>query len=206
MNMYALIDSADSLVRLQAFDEVPPELAPEKGLRWLEWLETTPPEYNGNTHKLVEGLSLTQTSAAWSFTVEAIPAEEVAAALANAKTAFLARIDADVDAIYAKAIGNRGPEYEDAAAEAQAYKVAGYPATVPDSVAAWANAKGQTAVWAADDILTEAAKLIAAKKAIRTTRLLRKEQGRNAANMDALATVKAQWAGFVSALRAQMGL
>jgi|SRR6478672_909688 len=127
--------------------------------------------------------------------------------LPGEKAKLIRRIDAEVDGIYAAVIGNRGPEYEDAATEAQAFKNAGYPAgAIPPSVSSWATPKGWTAQQAADDILMEAAKLSAAKQAIRQNRLARKEEARNASTPAALATAAAQWDGFVAALRVQLGL
>lgn len=129
-----------------------------------------------------------------------------AARLPNAKSAFIKQVDADVDVIYEAAIGNRGPEYDQASAEANSYKTAGYTGTVPASVASWATAKGWTAQAAADDIITAAARLTTARDAIRAQRLLRKEQAKAATDTAALATVAAQWSGFVAYIRGQLGV
>jgi hypothetical protein len=118
----------------------------------------------------------------------------------------LASIDADTDAIYQDAIGNRGPEYTEAEAAANAYKDAGYTGDVPSAVQSWATAKGWTAQQAADDILAAAAQLNTAKLAIRAERLLRKEQVRAAADAGAVDAAMVQWAGFVAAIRVQLGL
>jgi len=118
----------------------------------------------------------------------------------------LATIDVDTDAIYQAAIGNRGPEYTEAEAAANAYKDAGYTGEVPSAVQSWATAKGWTAQQAADDILAAAERLNTAKLTIRAERLLRKEQVRAATDAGAVKAVMAQWAGFVTAIRGQLGL
>jgi len=70
----------------------------------------------------------------------------------------------------------RAAEYERAAAEAQAFKDAGYPANaVPRSVAAWAI-MGRTAQEAADGILIEAAKYADVLYLVRERRLEAKER------------------------------
>lgn len=71
-------------------------------------------------------------------------------------------------------------EYEKAAAEAQAFKDADYPADAcPRSVAAWAI-NGRTPRQAADSILAEAAAYAEALYQIRETRLQAKELIRKA--------------------------
>ena len=94
-------------------------------------------------------------------------------------------------------------EYVLAESDAKAYKSAGYTGTVPDSVASWASAKGETATWATDDILTTARGWRQAQSAIRATRLTCKEQARTATD---LAPVVAQWAGFVVAIKTALGV
>lgn len=123
-----------------------------------------------------------------------------------AKAAFIVKVDADVDAIYALAVGNRATEYQLAEIDAQAFKDAGYTGDVPGSVHSWAVAKGATDTWAADNILATATAWRTAQAAIRAARLARKEGARVAADLAALATVQAQWAGFVAAVRASLGL
>ena len=141
---------------------------------------------------------------AWK--VDAIPAEVIAASLVTERNTLVAKIDADVDLIYAAVMGNRVSEYALAEDEALAYQAAGYPITVPASVQGWAAAKVQTAAWAADSIIATAAAWRAAQGSIRGERLLRKEQAKNAIDVVALETVKTQWSGFVTAVRGQLGL
>ena len=135
--------------------------------------------------------------------LDAIAAVEAARVLAVARAAFIRQIDADTDAIYRAVQGDRAMEYVLAESDAKAYKSAGYTGTVPDSVASWASAKGETATWATDDILTTARGWRQAQSAIRATRLTCKEQARTATD---LAPVVAQWAGFVVAIKTALGV
>ena len=119
------------------------------------------------------------------------------------RKALLLKIDADTDAIYRAVQGDRAMEYVLAESDAKAYKAAGYTGTVPDSVASWASAKGQTATWAADDILTTATGWRQAQSSIRATRLACKEQARVASDMT---PITAQWSGFVVAIKTALGV
>jgi hypothetical protein len=92
--------------------------------------------------------------------------------------ALCACIDRAADAARRSVAGDplRAVEYERSAAEAQAFKDAGYPAeAVPRTVSAWAI-NGRTVRQAADSILTEAATYSEALYLIRETRLQAKEQ------------------------------
>lgn len=131
--------------------------------------------------------------------------------LEQIRSGALVRIDADVDAITATVIGNRGVEYVEAEAQALAYQQAGYTGTVPSMVQAWVNAKAiegvtWTAQQAADDILLTAAQWRGAVDAIRTQRLNAKAYVRVAADQQALDLALAQWAGFVAFIRQQLGI
>lgn len=119
------------------------------------------------------------------------------------RTALIKQIDADADAIYRDVQGNRGNEYALAESDATAFKAAGYTGTAPSSVQSWATAKGQTATWAADDILSTATAWRAAMSAIRANRLARKEQARTATD---LAPVAAAWTAFVVGIRSALGV
>lgn len=90
------------------------------------------------------------------------------------------QIDAAADTARRAVAGDslRAVEYEKAAAEAQAFKDAGYPAgNVPRTVSAWAIA-GRSARQAADNILAESAQYNSALYQIREVRLAAKEQVR----------------------------
>lgn len=133
-------------------------------------------------------------------------AADIAAMTAQAMPQLLAKIDADVDAIYAAVVGNRSDEYNAANEDATAYKAAGYTGTVPATVQAWADAKGWAPTQSADDILAAAARLTALRNTIRVQRLAKKEAARTAANKAALDTVAAQWAAALAAIRTGAGL
>jgi hypothetical protein len=119
--------------------------------------------------------------------------------------ALIKQIDADVDAINLAVIGSRAQEYELAERHGLAYKDAGYTGTVPSSVSSWATAKGWTATQAADDIIATASQWRTAQAAIRAQRLLRKEQVRAATDSAGITAAMAAWAGFVVAIRGQLG-
>ena len=135
--------------------------------------------------------------------LDAIAAQEAELVLTVARKALLLKIDADTDAIYRAVQGDRAMEYVLAESDAKAYKAAGYTGTVPDSVTSWASAKGQTATWAADDILTTATGWRQAQSSIRATRLACKEQARVANDMAPIVT---QWASFVVAIKTALGV
>nr|WP_286946246.1 phage tail protein [Pseudomonas sp. UBA6718] len=102
------------------------------------------------------------------------------------------QIDYAADAARRAVAGDplRAVEYEKSAAEAQAFKDAGYPAgAVPRTVAAWAI-EGRTAQQAADSILAEAAAYNEALYQIREARLQAKALVRAA--MDAGQVEQAQ--------------
>lgn len=132
-----------------------------------------------------------------------------AAVLAAAVAAFLRQVDADTDSIYAACIGNRQSEYDQAEADALAYRAAGDTGTVPASVQSWATAKGWTATQATTDILATATLWRSAQASIRAARLLRKEGARNAedtADAAAFDVAKAAWGSSVTAIRTSLGL
>lgn len=135
--------------------------------------------------------------------LDAIAAAEAARVLTVARAALIRQIDADTDAIYRAVQGDRAMEYLQAEQEARQFKKDGYTGDVPDSVASWASAKGETATWATDDILTTARGWRQAQSAIRATRLTCKEQARAATD---LAPVVAQWAGFLMTVKAALGV
>jgi hypothetical protein len=99
------------------------------------------------------------------------------------------KVDATADNIRTALAGDplKALEYAQAAADAQAYKDAGYPKKeVPLSVAAWV-VKGRTAKQAAEQILSKADQLTDHLLALRTLRLKAKAQIRAQAakgNMD----------------------
>lgn len=114
----------------------------------------------------------------------------------------LAQIDKDVDLIYAQAIGNRGPEYTEAEAQAKAFANAGYTGEAPFYVSCWAEAKAWTNTEAADDILAQSVAWRTAAAQLRAQRLAAKEAVRNGNGAIAVPL----WDAFVSQIRAALGL
>lgn len=126
--------------------------------------------------------------------------------LTKLSIAIAKSIDSDVDDIYAAAIGNRGPEYDKAAVDANNFKAANYTGDVPITVSVWAKIKGWTNQQAADDIIAAANKLASARDAIRSQRLMQKEKARTATDQTTLNQVKQNWAIFVGIVRSQLGI
>lgn len=109
---------------------------------------------------------------------------------AQSKDEMCIRLDAAADAASQTYAGNelRALEYQRAAAEAQAYKDAGYKGDAPAGVQAWADAKGLSGKDAADGILAKAMAAEQAQAAIRAIRLKAKEAVRSATSLDAVQT------------------
>ena len=122
------------------------------------------------------------------------------------KTQAIARVDADVDTIYAAVVGNRGLEYEAAEREATAYAAAGYTGTAGPMVKSWAIAKDWSDEEAADDILAQAANWRGVMAAIRTQRLASKEAIRSAINRSEFDAALSAWNSFVAQVRSNLGI
>lgn len=113
-------------------------------------------------------------------------------------------IDSAADTARAAVAGDplRAVEYEKAAAEAQAFKAAGYPAeAVPRTVSAWAI-NGRTAQQAADSILAEAAAYNEALYQIREARLQAKALVRAAMDAGQVELAKGIAAETIAAIAA----
>jgi hypothetical protein len=135
---------------------------------------------------------------------EAIRLASIPAPVPPTKTELLKKVDADVDLIYAAAIGNRATEYSEAELQANAFKAALYTGTVPPFVANWLanNTKGlTTAQEATDDIIAQANAWRGAASAIRANRLTAKKNITND-----VPTAMQQWGGFVAAIRGSLGI
>lgn len=119
-------------------------------------------------------------------------------------------IDAAADSARRAVAGDplRAVEYDRAAAEAQAFKDAGYPAdAVPRTVAAWAIS-GRTAQQAADNILLESAAYTEALYQIREARLGAKElvrQAMAAGNVDQAQDIAAETIAAIESAIAGIG-
>ncbi len=142
---------------------------------------------------------------AWEIRADRPPApgrsaDEFAASIAD----VVRQIDADTDALYATVLGLRTTEYQKAEDQARAYRAAGYVGDGPKAVAAWANATGESAQWAADDIIATADAWHTAEDAIREQRLMCKQLARNATTDATLNLVRIQWFAFLTQIRAQL--
>jgi hypothetical protein len=119
----------------------------------------------------------------------------------------LRKIDANVDAIYRAVIGNRASEYEQAEAEAKAYKAAGYQVSpVPTYVQDWADAKAATPTWAADNIIATATQWRSVQGSLRANRLTTKEVIRTAADKASIDVVLTTWAEFIGTTKADLNI
>lgn len=115
------------------------------------------------------------------------------------------KIDTDTDKIYEDVLGNRASEYNRAEVEAEQFKAENYALPAPDSVLAWADAKGWDVRTAADDILLQARKWRDAQQKIRRIRLKEKEAIRQALGSE-VPTILARWQQFVGEIRVQLGV
>lgn len=122
------------------------------------------------------------------------------------RAAVGAQIDAEVDALYARVIGNRAAEYEQAEREALAYQGANFAGAAPPMVQVWATAKSWTGQQAAQDIITQATSWRGAQTQIRAQRLLRKEQVRTAADDAAVHAAVAAWGVALWQIKAALGV
>ena len=130
---------------------------------------------------------------------------------AAAKTAFILSVKSEAGTLTQQILQGLGSEYELAEREAVAYKAAGYPATVPLSVAdevASKAAKGITitATVACNNILTSATGWRNAQAAMRRNRLTVSSAAGVADDSVALDLIKASWSTFITSLRTTLGI
>ena len=78
----------------------------------------------------------------WYANLTPCPQQITVIPLPKLKTRLLLKIDADTDAIYGAVIGERANEYNDAAAQALAFKNLLYLGLAGNKVNSWATAKG----------------------------------------------------------------
>lgn len=126
--------------------------------------------------------------------------------LDEAKAQALKDIDAASDSLYHAVLGARAQEYNVARGQAQAFAQGGYNGAAPTSVASWAQAKNQTAQWAADDILATAALWEQAMQTIRAARLLAKEQVRSASGPNTVQQAQAAFTQALQTIRSNLGV
>lgn len=122
--------------------------------------------------------------------------------VADLVTRTIAKTYADVDALYATAVGNRAEEYRQAEAAALAYQAAGYSGAVSEYVSSWAASNPpMTNAQSADVIIARAAALRSAMAAVRTQRFVSQAAMRAATTRAELDTAVAAWDAFVAATR-----
>lgn len=124
----------------------------------------------------------------------------------DARQSALASTYADVDAIYAAAIGNRKTEYEEAEQAAIAFQAAGYTGTASPYVADYAATAGITDRQSADLIIARANGLRAAVLAMRSSRFTAQAAMRAATTQAELDAAVAAWAAFIAQVRTSLGL
>jgi len=176
--------------------------------RVVPLIEVAMPEFNPNTHKCFrDGAEIINNKWHYKWAIVELTEDELAAELAKTQKAALIQINTDDNKIYADVIGNKTTEYLDAAADAKAFKLAGYlEESVPASVKSWADAKLWTNQQAADDIIAQEAAWKYAANLIRQYRLKAKEDVKRALLLADAETAMAIWNGFVVQIRAQLGV
>lgn len=120
-------------------------------------------------------------------------------------TSAISATYADVDALYAAAVGNRAEEYRQAEAAALAYQAAGYSGAVSEYVSSWAASNPpMTNAQSADIIIARATALRSAMAAARTQRFVSQAAMRAATTRAELDTAVAAWDAFVAATKAAL--
>lgn len=133
-------------------------------------------------------------------------AGEVVKSIDTEITKSVAKTYADVDAVYAAAVGNRSPEYEQAEQAALAFKAAGYIGTASPYVADYALASGITDQESADIIIARATGLRAAAQLMRSTRFSAQAAMRAATTQADLDAAVAAWTAFIAQVRISLGV
>ena len=166
-------------------------------------IEITTEAYKTLLEGQSQGMLITCEEDGYPFLAEQPPIPVTAGALC-------VQIDTTADAARRAVAGDplRAVEYDRAAAEAQAFKDAGYPSdAVPRTVAAWAIG-GRTAQQAADNILLESAAYTEALYQIREARLGAKElvrQAMAAGNVDQAQDIAAETIAAIESSIAGIG-
>lgn len=152
-----------------------------------------PPAYDPESEVVTPVLPVTTSEV--QFIITPLPnASDIRAAR------MLQKIDADVDDIYAKAVGNRGTEYAQAEAEALSFQASGFTLDpVPPYVLSWASVSGMTPQQAAESILAQAHQWRSAALLIRQGRLQAKAVVRAGGDLTA-------WDLFVFDVKHSLGI
>jgi hypothetical protein len=148
---------------------------------------TAQPTYDSTTHELV-AVDPQIIDGKWvqGWTVQAIPAADLAARSQALRTGLVTQIDEAVAAIYGR-FTRFAIEYQEREAQAQAYKDAGYTGDVPARVAEFATPAAMPAQAATDLILVQAVNLRAAQGQLSALRMRKYEVLRAATDAQAQA-------------------
>ncbi|MDZ7887765.1 MAG: hypothetical protein U5M72_00355 [Pseudomonas sp.] len=193
------LDAGNWLVPAHAYLDAPPEAPAKQAAVHTKTGWALLPDYRGTVYRADNGEAVEQSdlghlpagltaeprpspshiwvNETWTFSSELENANHTAL-----KVQLCNEIDVAADTARRAVAGDplRAVEYERSASEAQAFKVAGYPANaVPRTVSAWAIG-GRTPRQAADSILMESAAYTEALYQIREARLGAKELVRQA--------------------------
>ena len=171
-------------------------------------VQTQPSNHDPRTHEAVELPPGQQADGSYSqvWEVRALDPADVAQRRAQLLAKFIRLVDSSVDQIYIAVIGQRGPEYLSAEADAMAYRAAGYTGAPPDSVRAWQDAQTDpsapeaTAQGAADSILAKAAAWRDVQNALRAARLKAKADA--ALPSADLVALEQSWLAYRASIRA----
>lgn len=178
-------------------------------LRYYSYQSTPRTAFDPYTQRVIELAPAKDSQGKWTqrWQVSDIPAAEVASSLSARKAGLVSSIDADVDAVIAKAIGNRAQEYLLAEQEALAFVAAGYPVgSVPGSVAVDAQAYQQTPKWSADRIVAQAAAWRSAQLQIRGARLASKAAVGRASSHAQVTAEQSSWQAALKQITDSLGI
>jgi len=98
--IHALVNTAGAIARVQDFGAAePPTMAPEKGLRWMPYVDTERPPFDAMTHGLREAApQITPVDCVRAWEVFPLPLEDVAANQAGLQANIVAAAQARLDA------------------------------------------------------------------------------------------------------------
>lgn len=158
--------------------------------------------------KLIEGTPICDQYGIWrqQWVVVDLVGDELTTKLTEMKMSYVSAIDAGVDMIYSKTIGNRTTEYQLAETEATTYASSGYTGTAPPTVSVWAQINGWTPQQAADDILQTSSNWRAVQQTLRAQRLTTKDRLKKATTYAEIESIRSEWLVFIDVIKQHLGL
>lgn len=107
---YALLNTANEVIRTQDFADAPPTLPEAKGLRWLEYVEASQPAFDPMTQRVEAALPVVDSKYTTVWQIVALNAATIAAKQAEAESRRIASLwqaahDLEYAAISGSAIG-----------------------------------------------------------------------------------------------------